>query len=83
VAFGIRLALAPRTHRAAHLEPLRALGLDAQALHDVVQVVALFSTMNRIADGLGVTLEPHKHDRARALFGEAALAAHLAWGAGA
>gem|GEM_PF-5600564 len=36
--------------------------------------------MNRLADGTGVTLLPARHPLAIELFGEGALARHLAWG---
>ena len=36
---------------------LREAGLDDTAIHDVVQVTALFNYYNRLADGLGVSLE--------------------------
>ncbi len=42
----------------ADLEPLRAAGLDDRAIVDANQVVAYFNYVNRIADGLGVELEP-------------------------
>jgi alkylhydroperoxidase family enzyme len=56
--FAERLALAPGAFEESHLEPLRAAGLDDRAIHDATQVVAYFSYINRIADGLGVDLEP-------------------------
>lgn len=37
---------------------LRALGLDDVALHDMIQVVAYFNYINRIADAVHVELEP-------------------------
>ena len=37
--------------------PLRQVGLDDMAIHDLVQVVSYFNYINRIADGLGVDLE--------------------------
>lgn len=40
------------------LEALRGLGLDDRAIHDAVQVIAYFNYITRIADGLGVELEP-------------------------
>ncbi len=51
------------THRPGDMEPsdvqvLRQHGLDDRAIHDIVQVVAYFNYINRIADGLGVDLEP-------------------------
>jgi alkylhydroperoxidase family enzyme len=40
------------------LEPMRHAGLDDPAIHDVCAVAAYFAYINRIADGLGVDLEP-------------------------
>lgn len=40
------------------LAPLRAAGLDDATITDVVQVVAYFCYINRIAEGLGVDPEP-------------------------
>ena len=37
---------------------LRAHGFDDVAISDAVQVIALFNYINRIADCLGVDLEP-------------------------
>ena len=56
--FAERLALDPAHFDELHLEPLRAAGLDDRAIHDAAQVVSYFSYINRIADGLGVDLEP-------------------------
>ena len=53
-----RLALAPADVTEDHLAPMRAAGLDDDAIHDAAQVAAYFSYINRIADGLGVDLEP-------------------------
>jgi len=40
------------------VQALRAAGFDDRAIHDAAQVVAYFSYINRVADGLGVDLEP-------------------------
>jgi uncharacterized peroxidase-related enzyme len=40
------------------LAPLRALGLDDVALHDLIQVASYFNYINRIADAIHVELEP-------------------------
>lgn len=40
------------------MEALRGAGYDDRAIHDAAQVVAYFSYINRVADGLGVDLEP-------------------------
>ncbi len=60
--FAERLALAPGLTDESHLLPLRAAGLDDVAIHDAAQAVAYFSYINRIADGLGVDLEPGMED---------------------
>lgn len=51
------------THRqheasAADLDALRSIGLDDRAIHEAVQVIAYFNYITRIADALGVALEP-------------------------
>lgn len=40
------------------VEALRQHGFDDRAIHDLCAVVAYFAFVNRIADGLGVDLEP-------------------------
>ena len=80
VAFVLRLTWTPGLCTSADHIPLRAVGLDDRAIHDVVQVVACFSFMNRLADGTGVTLLPARYDLATTLFGADALEEHLAWG---
>ena len=51
------------THRqdaasAADLDALRSQSLDDRAIHEAVQVIAYFNYITRIADALGVELEP-------------------------
>ena len=58
-----RLALTPGQVDETHLLGLRELGLTDREIHDAVQVVAYFSYINRIADGLGVDLEPEMERR--------------------
>lgn len=41
---------------------LISLGWDPQAIHDAVQVIGYFNYVNRIAEGLGVELEPRWHE---------------------
>ena len=52
------MALQPASVTAEHVEALRQQGLDDRAISDAAQVAAYFSYINRIADGLGVDLEP-------------------------
>ena len=40
------------------IDVLRAHGLDDRAIVDANQVVSYFNYVNRVADGLGVELEP-------------------------
>jgi hypothetical protein len=78
--FVARTALAPRTLRRDHHEPLRAAGFSAREIHDAVNVACCFSYMNRLADGLGVTLLPDREQWALRLFGPEAWQKHQAWG---
>ena len=57
-AFAEKLTLRPGEMTEADLAPLRAAGLDDRAIHDAVQAIAYFNYINRVADGLGVDLEP-------------------------
>jgi uncharacterized peroxidase-related enzyme len=56
--FAEALTRAPGHVRERDLAPLRAAGLDDAAISDVVQVVAYFNYVNRVADGLGIDPEP-------------------------
>ena len=40
------------------IETLREAGWNDREIHDGCQVIAYFNYINRIADGLGVDLEP-------------------------
>jgi alkylhydroperoxidase family enzyme len=53
-----RLAAEPASVTREHVDALRAQGFDDRAIHDAAQVVAYFSYINRVADGLGVDPEP-------------------------
>ncbi len=53
-----RLTLNPGDMGPEHVQALREVGLDDRAIHDAAQVAAYFAYINRIADGLGVDLEP-------------------------
>ena len=56
--FARKLTLTPAEMGAADVDALRRLGLDDGAIHDVVQVTALFNYYDRLADGLGIESEP-------------------------
>jgi uncharacterized peroxidase-related enzyme len=57
-AFAEALALRPAEMRESHVQALRAAGFDDVAIHDAVQVASYFSYINRVADAVGVELEP-------------------------
>ncbi len=48
----------------ADLDALRAHGLDDRAIHDICAITGYFAFVNRMADGLGVELEPRFHQEA-------------------
>ena len=56
--FAIKLTEAPATATAADIAGLRDAGFDDAAIHDIVQITALFNYYNRLADGLGIDDEP-------------------------
>jgi uncharacterized peroxidase-related enzyme len=56
--FGVKLTASPGNMTACDLEVLRGQGFSDRAIHDACQVIAYFNYINRIADGLGVDLEP-------------------------
>ncbi len=56
--FAVKLTLEPSSVGRADIGNLRRKGLEDSTIHDAVQVVALFNYYNRLADGLGVDLEP-------------------------
>jgi len=57
-----KLTRAPGAMDAADVEALRALGYDDRAIHDAAQATAYFGYINRVADGLGVDLEPEMRE---------------------
>jgi uncharacterized peroxidase-related enzyme len=57
--YAVKLTRTPAAVTADDVARLRALGLDDRAIHDLCAVAAYYAFVNRIADGLGVELEPH------------------------
>lgn len=53
-----RLTLRPGRVDQSDVDGLRAVGFTDTGIHDIVQVAALFSYYNRLADGLGAEDEP-------------------------
>ena len=56
--FCVKLTRTPAAMEEADVEALRALGFDDGAIHDIVQVAALFNYYDRLADGMGIDPEP-------------------------
>lgn len=60
--FAAKLTHTPAAVTAADVEGLRDVGFDDRAIHDLVLVTSYFAFVNRVADGLGVELEPKWQD---------------------
>ena len=56
--YAMKLTKDPGAMTDTDVEALRTHGFDDIAIHDAAQVTAYFNYINRIADGLGVDLEP-------------------------
>ena len=53
-----KLTLTPGAITSEDVAALRNAGFDERGIHDICTIVAYFAFVNRIADGLGVELEP-------------------------
>jgi uncharacterized peroxidase-related enzyme len=60
LTYAEKLTLRPAEMVEADLTPLREAGLDDRGILEANLVVAYFAYANRIADGLGVQLEPER-----------------------
>lgn len=56
--YAVQLTTKPNTITAADAARLRAAGFDDRAIHDICAIAAYYAFVNRIAEGLGVELEP-------------------------
>ena len=56
--FALKLTRTPGKMAKDDVEALRAAGFDDRAVHDICAITAYFAFVNRVADGLGVELEP-------------------------
>lgn len=63
--FAAKLTRSPSEMTSADVEGLREHGFGDEAVNDIVQVTALFAYFNRLADGLGIDLEPDMPQRGR------------------
>lgn len=60
-----RLSAQPTGMTEADWQPLRDLGLSDEALLEVAHVVGVFNHLTRLADGLGLELDPQTEEAAR------------------
>jgi len=58
--YAAKLTRAPASVGVQDAAALRAVGFDDRAIHDICAVTAYYAFVNRIADGLGVELEPDR-----------------------
>lgn len=56
--YALKLTRTPGEVTAADVDALRSAGFDDTAALDVCQVTAYYAYVNRLADGMGVELEP-------------------------
>jgi uncharacterized peroxidase-related enzyme len=57
--YAVKLTHRPGEMERADVDALRAVGFSDRDVLDIAEVVAYYAYANRIADGLGVQLEPH------------------------
>ena len=60
LAYADKLTRAPATVRRADVDALRAAGWLDRDILGIAQVAGYYAYVNRIADGLGVELEPEQ-----------------------
>lgn len=58
--YALKLTREPAAMEREDLEPLRAAGLDDAEILDCAHVAGYYAYANRIADGLGIALEPYR-----------------------
>jgi len=58
--YAMKLTSTPADVGAGDIERLRQAGFDDRAIHDICAITAYYAFVNRIADGLGVELEPSR-----------------------
>jgi uncharacterized peroxidase-related enzyme len=55
--YAAKLTLTPSAVTRDDVQALREAGFDDRAILDMAQITAYFAFVNRLADGLGVTME--------------------------
>ena len=59
VDYVLRLTREPQSMERAHVDTLRAVGFEDGDVLAICEVASYYAYVNRIADGLGVDVEPH------------------------
>jgi len=62
LSYAERLTRAPADVDSVDIDGLRAVGFSDRDILDIAEVTAYFAYVNRIADGLGVAVEPGLDD---------------------
>jgi uncharacterized peroxidase-related enzyme len=65
--YAVKLTQSPGAMRQGDIQMLRAHGLTDRDILDVNQVTAYFAYVNRVADGLGVTVDDYANDQFRSV----------------
>jgi len=60
-----KLSATPTRMVEADWQPLRDLGFDDQGIMDVAHIVGIFNYLTRLADGLGLQLDPATEEAGR------------------
>ena len=60
-----RISKRPTSMTAADWQPLRELGFGDEAIMEITHVVGVFNHLTRLADGLGLELDPQTAEAAR------------------
>lgn len=56
--YAVKLTLHPSAMTRDDVQGLRDVGFDDDAIHEIVQIAALFNYYDRLADGMGIEPEP-------------------------
>jgi uncharacterized peroxidase-related enzyme len=57
LSFAVKLTNEPRNMEITDINKLREVGFSDRDILDIVEVTAYYAYVNRLADGLGVTIE--------------------------
>jgi uncharacterized peroxidase-related enzyme len=54
----VTMTAEPASIKSERMDALRSLGWSDAAIHDAIQVISYFNYVNRVADAVGIELEP-------------------------